>query len=160
MLRIFSLITKPIVLMSLPFVICAGCSRSDGFTGPRGTVEGKIVFQGVPIPEGSSILFMAATQGGYTAGGIVDTNGKYTLKYNGSTALPAVEYLIQISPPAETPDPEMLIDPTLLALTTDEVASFTMIAPPFPPKYSSAHTSQLKFTVEQGKNSADFELEP
>lgn len=153
-------------MLCLMFVIGCGGGTDDGYTGPRGQVSGTITIDGNPIPAGSTVQFQSKTGNTYFASSTVKEGGKYELVYQGVTSLPAVTYLVQISPPVgdgpATAAPA-LVDPKEMKpfdvkKMTQEIkkddAKF-----PFPVRYHSFNTSKLAFDVKAGANTADFKLE-
>lgn len=153
-------------------VVCAIClvgcgGSSGGYSGATGMVSGQMVIDGKPLREGCLVAFQASEEG-FTATGVVKQDGKYTLTYNGSFQIPAVKYRIQLSPPSETPEFKPAgsekQDPTSMALKVmgppGSAKVKEAVKPPFPPKYSSAITSGIEYTVKEGQNTADFDLSP
>jgi hypothetical protein len=145
-------------------VTCAaiGCGKNpDGFDGPRGEVQGTITFKGEPVPEGSAVLFQSVEAPTFVATGLVESEGKYQLKYAGKRQLP---YKVQVMPP-QTAQPQAPVDPDAEQLTPEAMVEAAEKAKaegppaPFPEKYFSIQTSKLTFAVEGGPNVADFELE-
>ncbi|WP_437188316.1 hypothetical protein SH668x_001755 [Planctomicrobium sp. SH668] len=142
----------------LPFVlIClaalCGCNSApdDAYKGPKGTVSGKVTLKGKPLPAKCMILFQAPATG-YTATGQLDENGAYSLVFQGSPQIPAVDYLVQLSGP---PD-ELVSDDK-----APKVGPRPIIRkdPPFPVRYTLGGTSGLKHTVKSGENKdVDFDL--
>lgn len=134
----------------------AGCSGpADGFSGGRGTVTGTVTIDGQPLPEGCSVLFMAAS-GGYTGSGPVGAGGSFSVFYKVPAGLPVGDYLVQISPPgpkgeATPTDPVAMGESIRLSKNTANKS-------PVPSRYSSTGTSGLTFTVQPGSNQADFAL--
>lgn len=126
-----------------------------------------MIIDGKPLQEGCQVAFQAI-EGGYTATGVVKSEGKYTLTYNGSFKVPAVAYRVQLSLPAsETtfkPQAAEVQDPSQMALKVMGPPGSAKVKeaskPPFPPKYSSVITSKLEYTVQEGQNTADFDLSP
>ncbi len=156
--------TLPMALLT----ILGGCGGpGDGFSGSRGMVSGKIMFDGKPIPPESRVMFQSKEGNTYIATGVVKEDGKYDLVYNGEKRLPAVSYLVQISAP--TGGPPVSAKPTVAdpkdikAITPADMKKMTNDAKnaklPFPAKYSSFQTSNLTFDVKEGSNTADFNLE-
>lgn len=127
----------------------AGCGGKEGFTGPTGTVNGKVTYKGGPIPAGSLVTFLSSE--GYAASGTTSEDGSYKLTYEGSENIPATTYKVQLSPPAATAS-DQLIDPSQpLPEAPPE---------PFPSKYAASSTSGLEFTIKEGENPPiDFDLE-
>lgn len=156
-------ISLPIVLLT--FLV--GCGGSDdGFTGPRGMVSGTVTFDGNPIPSGSTVMFQSKEGNTYVATGTVKEAGKYELVYEGEKRLPAVTYLVQISPPpgGAPSDKPVVVDPkdvkAFAAADVKKMAEEGKNAKyPFPAKYHSTNTSKLTFDVKEGSSTADFKLE-
>lgn len=151
------------VLSCAFFVALAGCNKgpSDGYTGERGQVSGTVTVDGTPLQKGCQVIFISK-EGGYTAGGVVDEQGKYTLTYNGGPKLPAVAYLVQLTAPVvvET-SPTAAVDPTQMGKKMNLSAGAPSASTgPFAPKYGSTTSSTLEFKVEPNKdNVADFKLD-
>lgn len=157
--------------MSLLLVLPAcliGCGGSgDGYTGPRGTVSGTVTFDGNPVPPESTVMFQSKVGTMLVATGTIKEGGKYELAYNGEKDVPAVSYLVQISPPPQQgagPSTPVAADPKAAkAFTAADVKKFAADAKntkfPFPAKYHSVNTSKLTFDVKDGSNTADFKLE-
>jgi len=127
-------------------------------------VSGTVTVDGEPVPEHSEVLFFG-TEGGYTATGVVGPGGKYSLKYNGSSSVPAIKYQVQISPPVEATASKEPIDPAAMSATIKSMANNqTKNKPkveetgPFPSRYNSRNTSKLDFSVVAGSNTANFDL--
>lgn len=153
---------------SLPIVLLTflvGCGGSvDGFTGPRGTVAGTVTFDGNPVPPGSTVMFQSKEGNTYIASGTVKEGGKYELVYQGEKSLPAITYVVQISPPLPSTEPVVLDATAVKVITPADVKQKTEEAKnakfPFPAKYHSINTSKLTFDVKGGSNTAaDFKLE-
>lgn len=144
--------------------IVAGCGRGvpvDGFKGARGQVSGTITLDGEPLQKGCQVIFMA-DKGGYTASGVVQNNGLYSLSYRGGNGLPTGGYLVQLTAPI-VPDSKEPVDPTMmgakLKIGGTNKGTESTDAGPFPSKYASTTTSKLQFKVESKQNTADFKLE-
>ena len=155
--RVKSLV-QPIVLV-LIFVGCGG-TPIDGFKGERGQVSGKITLGGEPVQAGCQVMFMSTGKGGYVGTGVIAEGGTYTLTYKVGEGLPAVDYLVQLAPPAGSA-PKAAMDPMTMgaSLKTDKTKEVDE-GKPFPLMYASTATSKLQFKVKAGKNTADFDLVP
>ena len=159
-----SVLRSILVLLTISLI---GCGSSDsGYSGPTGTVSGQMIIGGQPLKEGCQVAFQAV-EGGYLATAVIKSEGKYTLTYEGSFQIPAVSYRVQLAPPMEEafkPAGSELQDPTKMALKVMGPPGSAKVKesakPPFPPKYSSAITSKLEYTVKPGANTADFDLSP
>lgn len=140
-------------------VVGCGEGKTDGFTGKRGQVSGTITLDGTPLKEGCQVIFMSAT-GGYTASGVVNGEGKYSLVYSDSSGLPTGEYLVQLTAPVQA-DSTTMVDPMEMAAKMQLGQGNVPAANsgPFPHMYESTTTSTLTFKVEPNQNVADFKLE-
>lgn len=146
------------VLLSSLLAGCGGSSEGDGFKGARGQVSGTVTIDGAPLKAGSQVLFIAKN-GGYTGAGVIEADGKYTLKYKGGSGLPVGEYLVQLSAPVVENSPTEKVDPVQMAskMNVDRKMK-TESENPFPTKYSSTATSELFFNVKADQNTANFDL--
>ena len=156
------------LLLTVLLTFLIGCGGTgDGFTGSRGTVSGSVTFDGKTIPAGSTVMFQSKEGNTYIATGAVKEDGKYELVYEGGKSLPAITYLVQISPPpggASVPaglipaDPKAssTITPADMKKVTEDAKNAKL---PFPAKYHSINTSKLTFDVKKDSNTADFSLE-
>ena len=144
--------------------VLAGCggggAQGDGFKGARGEVSGTITLDGKPLQKGCQVIFMSK-EGGHTATGVVDEQGKYTLSYTGGNGLPVGEYLVQLSAPVVISEQKGPVDPRAMAdkmKLAGKPGEATTDSNPFPNKYLTTTNSKLTFTVAAGKNTANFEL--
>lgn len=141
--------TSVVVFVCSAMAMLAGCG-SGGATGPTGTVNGSVMVKGAAAPAGTIILFQSSE--GHSAGGTVDSAGKYSLKSNGSSRIPVATYKVQVSPPPAPPAPP--VDPAKVASGQAPAAP----PPPFPAKYGSTVTSGFEFKVEAKANTFDLDL--
>lgn len=155
MRRVFS--SAPAAALSLLLlVVLGGCgSTGDGYSGPRGTVTGTVTVDGKPLQAGCQILFMSDK--GITAAGTVDEQGGFKLAYAHGD-IPAVEYQVQLAPPASTAVPNQ--DPLKMAgnMKLSKKGGEGKSDLPFPPRFSSTQSSKMSFTVKEGENKANFAL--
>ena len=140
---------------------CGGGDTGDGYSGERGQVSGTITIDDKPLKEGCQVIFLSQ-KGGYTAAGVVQSDGTYTLVYSDDAGLPTGIYEVQLTAPIE-PDSTEVVDPAKMAANIKigpkgKVSGAASNAP-FPTKYGSAQTSMLKFDVKSGPNTADFKLD-
>jgi len=147
--------------MACALLGCGGAG--DGFNGPRGTVSGKLTFQGKAVPPGSLVTFQAKDGPAFIATGIVKEDGKYGLVYRDKTELPAVTYLVQITPPVAPPaasiDPKSANPAKGIVGDSKALTDAAKAAKlPFPAKFAATTTSKLSFEVKAGSNTADFDL--
>jgi hypothetical protein len=129
-------------LVSLALLVVAGC----GGPGPV-PVSGTVTYQGQPLAD-VNVTFLGPE--GLVATGTTDAQGQFSkLDSNrgGEGAVPG-EYRVTITPKSNVP-----ADPS--ATVSYEMAS----APPFPPKYMTLETTDLKATVAAGSdNTFTFDL--
>lgn len=145
--------------------IASGCSGGpgDGFKGKRGQVSGTVTVGDKPAPKDTQVMFVSK-EGGYTATGLTDDKGKYTLRYKESAGLPEGEYFVQLTPPTAASAPSTgPVDPSQmgakLKLSQKAGSSGGATASPFAKKYLSTATSKLSSKVEAKANVADFKLD-
>ncbi len=135
-----------------------GCSRpADGYSGPRGTVAGRLVIDGRPVPRGCQVVFMA-TRGSFIASGTVEHDGRYSLLYRVAEGLPVGEYVVQVGLPAGWGPAIAGSAGGSQSTDVNEISKAWIAAMPFPERYLAASTSGLEFTVQSGENTADFLL--
>ena len=116
-----------------------GCSKGP----PMGEVAGRVTFKGNPVSEG--IVSFMNTQAG-TGGEGQLKNGTYSL----AAPLPPGEYKVMVMPlVVQQQDggkgPEVGIEKP---------------APDIPNRYRTIGATDLKATVKEGKNEANFDLKP
>lgn len=115
-------------------MVCIGCSREL----PTGSVAGKVTFQGKPLAVGTVLLVNPAT--GIGANAVLDPSGGFRIE-----GVRTGEYQVAIQrPPAPPPD---------------EMAAGKEWTPsPVPDKYQVPDTSGLTVTINEGENTADFDI--
>jgi hypothetical protein len=147
-----------LLAVSLLSVGCGG-GQSDGYSGPRGQVAGKVTIDGQPLAKGCQVYFQA-DKGGYTAAGVVGDDGQYTVAYAGGSGLPTGDYRVQLSPPLVVDAAPATVDPTQMAgrMKISPKMKSSEEDGPFPAKYRSMETSGMKFRVEANQNTANFDL--
>lgn len=147
------------VLIFLTMVV--GCGPAvDGYSGPRGTVAGRLTIDGQPVREGCQILLMAAqAQGSFVAAGTVAGDGSYKALYRVPAGLPVGDYVVQLGLPQNHPS-SVAAGPgdSMTAVDFDKLQRAWKASLPFPQRYLSTSTSGLKFTVQPGVNAADFDI--
>lgn len=121
------------------FVAIAGCKPSDGLQ----PVEGTVTLDGQPLESGSINIGPMVGQPGTAVGGKI-VNGMYQVR--ASKGEMAVTIRAQKSVPIENP-------------TEDEIAHNVTerVVELIPERYNQR--SELKITVNEGKNTFNFDLE-
>ena len=151
--RDFVLLTQ--VLLCAIALVCSGCSPSI----PTGTVAGRVVYRGAPVPEGCLVAFVS--DAGFAALGTVDAVGNYKLMMAGKPNIPAAKYRVTVTVPGVTgpimtPEDEqkfMAGDPATVAKFKPKKNK-----PPLPEKYSDIARSGLSFEIKRGSNTFNIEL--
>jgi len=141
------------MIVGLFVLVSAGCSNTDS---RYVKVEGTIAYKGELI-DGATVTFLPVAEGGEPASGKTDTSGRFSLTSvraieGGRGVLPG-EYHVTVS--KREPPPPM-----------PEGAVSSSSAPPaprakelLPTKYLQPGTSDLRATVNQGRNDPfNFEL--
>jgi hypothetical protein len=148
----------PVLLFLSLFV---GCGPAvDGYSGPRGTVAGRLTIDGKPVREGCQILLMAAqSQGSFVAAGTVEGDGSYKALYRVPAGLPVGDYVVQLSLPRnDTPSVTVGAGDSMTAGDVEQMQRAWKASLPFPQRYLSTSTSGLKLTVQPGVNAANFDI--
>lgn len=136
----------------------AGCSPpADGYSGPRGTVAGRLAVDGQPVPDGCRVAFMA-TRGSFVASGTLQQDGRYKLLYRVAQGLPVGDYVVQLGLPSDYAASIAGPSGGQQSMDVNEIMKVWKAAMPFPERYLNTSTSGLRFTVQPGLNTADFEL--
>ena len=125
------------LLLGLLLTGCGGSAK------PSGTVAGKVTFQGAPVVEGN-VTFIKVGGGGSGAG-VIQSDGTYAAK--GVDGMPPGEYVAVVIPPEVTRDRGPNTSPETVLKDMKDI----------PAKYRSETTSDLKVTIQEGKN--DFHIE-
>jgi hypothetical protein len=106
---------------------------------PTGKVSGKVTLQGQPLSSG--VVLFSNEKLGAGASAKLDPTGSYQL----DAPLPVGSYQVAVQPPPPPAPHEM-----------------PQAAPPprtnIPAKYQDPKTSELKATVNEGSNTADFAI--
>lgn len=123
-------------------VVLVGCSSSGPATGE---VAGKVTFKGAPVTEGT-VTFLNPKEGG-SGEGQLGPDGAYSI----TGKLNVGEYIVTVTPPMEMKDTDPGKSPP--APVEKNVKNIPM-------KYRQQGTTTLKFKVEPGPNTANFDLTP
>jgi hypothetical protein len=127
------------VMLSLSWMI--GCGGGPKITGPTGTVQGKVTYKNQPVSEGQ-VVFMSVMG---SAVGDIQTDGTYTLKWQGRSTVPIGEYKVYVVPPRPQ-------------LAPGQEAPVTVPHPSIPEKYQLMSTTDLTASVKEGENSYAVEM--
>ncbi len=145
------------LIMTTLLVGSVGCGPSE----PVGYVTGKATLGESPLPAGTKIFFEQSGKG-YTAAGVVQEDGTFTMKYRREPELRPGDYLVFVGPPTS-----YMSESEYRALQKKVNAEYRSRGekpPPspdwvLPEKYYLSTTSPLRATVEPGDNVCNFTLE-
>lgn len=128
-----------------------GCSKG-GYSGPTGTVTGKVTVGGQPAPAGALVSFMSDK--GHAASGQVGPGGAYTVLYGGKSDIPAETYKVAVSAASQPAMSEADYEKMMATGGTPPPAPKS----PIPEKFANPSTSGLSYEVKAGANTIDIEL--
>jgi len=137
--------------LGLAMIAVWGCG-SGGYSGPTGTVTGKVTLDGNPVPQGCAVTFVSPS--GFTASGKVGGDGSCTLMNMDKPAIPAATYKVAVAQPAAD-----MSGADYDKYMSAEGGQAAQAAPEaIPAKYQTVDTSGLSYDVKEGPNSIDIEL--
>ena len=133
----FSLKMLLVFAVLITVTIAVGCTDKRHPKGPTGTVSGTVKYKGQSVTVGFIVFQEPTTKKGGAAP--LGNDGTYTIP----VPIEVGEYNVAFPPP-EAPAPMDSTKPT---------------PSPLPTKYHVPEQGTVKFTVEKGPNTADFDLE-
>jgi hypothetical protein len=143
--------------LSLGMLLLAGCGSSSAIpAGPKGTVTGKVTLDGEAVPAGSTVMFLhEETSLGAT--GTTTGDGTYSLTMLEGDQLPVGSYKISVTPPDQGAVDSSNEEAYAAAMEGggEEVEASSTI----PVKYHDTESSELTYTVTEGPNTHNIELE-
>jgi hypothetical protein len=152
--------SKLLVVVAVAGLVIAGGCGSGGHSGPTGTVRGTVTLNGESVPAGTGVVFLS--DDGFTASGQVAADGSYELSSAGSgNQIPAVAYKVMVSGAAaggvsaEDANYDAMMEASASGGAQPEAEAQSAI----PSKYNSTATSGLSFTVTEGENTINIELQ-
>lgn len=134
------------VLLSGAFTF--GCTHRPELPGETGTVRGTVLYQGEPIPDGSTVVMVHREQG-ILAIGVTNRSGEFTLRMRNRPDILVGEYDVHVKPPGE-------LDEEIGTPTMDNVPDAWKEVPE---KYWNLSTSDTLYTVKSGSNTFEWVLE-
>jgi len=121
----------------------AACLFWSGGCGPKelptGQLTGKVTHHGQPLAKG--VVTLVNSQTGIGASSPLDASGAYRIE-----SVRTGNYQVAVQPPP-APSPEEMASGAKVELS------------PIPPKYQDPQASGLTATVNEGANTADFDLQ-
>jgi hypothetical protein len=126
-------------LVAAGFLCLFGCRGKEP---PSGEVSGKVTFEGKPVTEG--MIFFQNPETGASAEAQLTRDGTYTL----GTPLPTGEYRVYLMPLIE----RRQVD------GKGPVVGEPKAAPDIPEKYRTIGSTELRATVNEGKNDLNFNM--
>ena len=145
------------LMMSLTgLLLMSSCGGSSLPKGETGTVRGKVTFQGKPVPDKTSVVFMR-DEGGLTAVGEVDASGEYVLRMRDGLKILTGVYHVSVLPPniAATLDQDEIMK-LHMAKKLPDPAKVKEI----PERYRSPEKSTLIYDVQTGANEYNIDMKP
>ena len=137
--------------------LMAGCGGNP--FGPLGAISGKLTLDGEAAPTGTKVLYMGPETGhaGYS---ITKDGGQYDIewRHSGKTykGLPVGKYQVMIvSHEADDSDSRSAEE----MLAGDKPKASAKPKAKIPPKYSRGNTSGLEYTIQEGPNTIDINIE-
>ena len=130
-----------------------GCGEDTSrIEGPTGAVQGKLEYQGEPVPEGTRITFFNAGSG-VAASGVADATGHYSLKAEEGDQIPVGSYVVTVAAPSPTANmtPEEAMEASIAGEIPQESSAL-------PAKFQNSSTSGISRDVKEGPNTIDIEL--
>jgi len=125
------------IVFLVAVAMIAGCPDKRAPKGPTGTVSGTVKYKGAPVTVGSVVFQNPTTKNGGAAS--LDSEGKFTI----SEPMEVGEYNVGFPPPFP-PAPHEDAKP---------------VASPLPSKYHLPEQGAVKFAIDKGENTADFNLD-
>lgn len=134
------------------FLWILGCGGGNGLpSGGKGTVSGKVTYNGQPVPQGCIVSFIGPN--GITGTGVTDGSGAYRISMRDGKNVLAGGYRVSVSPPPPAP------------ISDEEAMKLSMAGKPtveavkeVPQKYRNPESSPLTFEVMEGANTFDIAL--
>jgi len=123
-----------------------------GCGGRMGTVKGKVLISGRPMPNGTVAFVSADGQSVDTSE--IDAEGNYTMR---RAPVGPVKISVIVSPPSNIPSPNMKMGDKGGRIKS-ETAGKKFV--PVPERYRSSETTPLTYTVTSGEQSHNVEIEP
>jgi hypothetical protein len=139
-----------VLMFFTAFVGCGGDSY-----GPTGKVTGKLTLDGKQLPAGYAVSFMQM-EAGFLAYGITDAEGNFEVKSWNDGKMPVGSYSVMIAPPGGEGDTASVSAEDRFEQGRASGKSKIL----FPARYRETTTSGLKYTIAEGKNHFDINLEP
>ena len=144
-------------ILVLLVMVVGGCGPSAN----TGRVSGSVKHQDAEVEPGTKI-YLEDPAKGYIAGGVVQSDGTYELKYQGSDDIPVGDYVIFIGPPDSN-----MSEAEFMALSRKVAKEYRARGkkpPPspdwtLPQEYYQASTTPLKHSVVEGKNIVDVVMD-
>lgn len=152
-------LTATTAMLCLSSMVLIGCGGgSDGYEGDTGTVSGVVKLNGKPITEKVIVTFLSKE--GFSASGLSDSSGKYTLQYKQSPNIPIGKYSVSINSGAgaiaDTRSPEEVMNAAMDA--DGKAKDAPEVKSEIPDKVKSPGGSGITKDVVAGENPIDIEI--
>jgi len=128
-----------------------GCG-SGGYSGPTGTVTGKVTLDGNPVPPGCTVSFVSPD--GFTASAKVGADGSYKLLNVDKPEIPVATYKVAVAQPAA----DMSGADYDQYMSAEGGAAAKAAPEAIPAKFQTVDASGLSYDVKEGPNPINIEL--
>ncbi|QDV30495.1 hypothetical protein Spb1_24290 [Planctopirus ephydatiae] len=132
----------------------AGCGSSNLPAGTTGTVRGTVTYNGKPVPEGSTVIFVREKDG-LLASGVTDSSGDYRLRMRDGLKIVTGSYRVSVTPPVVE---ATLNQDEIMKLQQGGKLPVPAAVKEVPLKYRSPEGSKLVCDVKDGSNSFDIDM--
>ena len=149
---------RSIVLMAtvatIGLLTCLGCgSNRDEVPGLKGTVSGKVLYQGKPVPAGSTVNVFHQTNRGLVGAAVVNDSGNYKMMFDGKDQIPVGLYNVAVASPYIQLSPEEMEE-----IMKNPDAPRKTVPPVIPFKFAEIGDASPKYEVKEGANTFDIIL--
>jgi len=136
----------------------AGCGGRELPEGTYGQLKGRVTLGGQPVPDGTTLVLLHKSKG-YTATGIVLSDGYYTASFRGGLDLLTGIYAVSVTPAAEqTPEGDPNSPDAYAKMMESRPEEDEKGGSAFPEKYTSANTSNEVMEVKEGSNEYNLDM--
>lgn len=139
----------------LTAIMLTGCGGGSNLpSGDTGTVRGRVTYQGNPVPEGCTVIFIR-DEDGLIGTGKVDAGGDYLLKMRDGLKIVVGTYRVSLTPPnlAEGKSQDEVMELSMSGKLVD-AATFKEI----PERFRNPESSTLVYDVQPGANTFDIDM--
>lgn len=140
---------KVLAVALMCFVSAAGCGGGGGYSGPTGSLSGKVTIDGAVPPDGT-VMVLLHKETGFGASAKIKSDGSYGL-VNVRSGEYRVGLINNKAVEAENIDPDA-------AMTAIEDGSYEEPPSPLPEELGSPETSGVTLNVPEGEGQFDLQI--